>query len=201
MRIGLALRALWAVLVDASAAERIRAALSADAAALDRGGSAEEPGGRGREPAEGPGRSLPAASPVRTSAARSQVPARSDAITLLAALQREARLLDLVQEPLANYSDEQIGAAARDVLRSCAGVLERLFALKPVVAESEGADLEVPRGYDPLQYKLVGRIAGEPPFRGRLTHHGWIATRCELPGWSGSTQAANIIAPVEVEVD
>ncbi len=36
---------------------------------------------------------------------------RSDAVTLLAALQREARLVDLIQENLAAYSDAQIGAA------------------------------------------------------------------------------------------
>ena len=33
-------------------------------------------------------------------------PQRSDAITLLAALQREARFVDLVLEPLGQYSDE-----------------------------------------------------------------------------------------------
>src|SRR5690606_20955475 len=44
-------------------------------------------------------------------------PARSEAITLLATLQREARFLDLVQEPLAQYGDAQVGAAARDVLQ------------------------------------------------------------------------------------
>jgi hypothetical protein len=53
----------------------------------------------------------------------------------LAALQREARLVDFVQEPIAAYSDAQIGAAVRDVHRGCAEVIERLFSLKPVVLQ------------------------------------------------------------------
>ena len=68
--------------------------------------------------APAPVRPVPAAPPAAEPA-----PRRSDAITLLAALQREARFVDLVQEPLGEYSDDQIGAAARDVLRDCREVL------------------------------------------------------------------------------
>ena len=63
---------------------------------------------------------------------------RSDAITLLATLQREARFVDIVSEPLDGYSDAQIGAAARDVLRESGKVLNRLFSLKRVVDAEEG---------------------------------------------------------------
>ena len=48
---------------------------------------------------------------------------RSEAVTLLATLQREARFIDFVMEPLASYSDAQIVAVARDVHR--AGVATR----------------------------------------------------------------------------
>jgi len=41
---------------------------------------------------------------------------------------------------------------------------------------------------------------GEPPYRGVLRHHGWRATRCELPTWTGSAQAATVVAPAEVEL-
>src|SRR5262245_5919116 len=58
--------------------------------------------------------------------------ARSDALTLLATLQREARLIDFLMEDLASYDDAQIGAAVRDVHRDCAAVLERIFALRPL---------------------------------------------------------------------
>ena len=114
---------------------------------------------------------------------------RSDAITLLATLQREARFVDMVKEPLGNYSDAQVGAAARDVLRDCGQVLDRLFGLAPLVEQEEGSQVEVPAGYDAGRYRLTGNVSGDPPFRGQLVHHGWIATRCEVPSWSGSEQA------------
>ncbi len=128
-------------------------------------------------------------------------PARSDAVTLLATLQREARFIDFIKEPLGTYSDAQVGAAARDVHRDCGGVLERLFGLQPIVSDEEGGQIEVPAGFDAGRYQLSGKVAGEPPFRGRLRHHGWEAARQELPSWSGSESAARTVAPVEVELE
>jgi hypothetical protein len=58
----------------------------------------------------------------------------------------------------------------------------------------------VPAGYDAGRYRLSGSVAGEPPFAGHLVHHGWQASRCELPKWSGNSQSAMIVAPVEVEI-
>jgi len=127
-------------------------------------------------------------------------PVRSEAITLLAALQREARFIDFIKEPLDNYSDAQIGAAVRDVHRDCAAVLERMFAIRPVVEQEEGSRVEVPAGFDAGRYRLTGNVAGEPPFTGALVHHGWEATTCNLPGYTGSQSAARVIAPAEVEL-
>lgn len=127
-------------------------------------------------------------------------PASSEAILLLAALQREARFVDFVQESLAGYSDAQIGAAAREVHRDCGKVIERLFQLKPVLAESEGAVVDVPTGFDAGRYRIVGNVTGHPPFRGRVVHHGWEASVCQLPAWSGTAETARIIAPAEVEL-
>lgn len=128
-------------------------------------------------------------------------PARSDAVTLLAALQREARFVDFIKEPLDDYSDAQIGAVARDVHRDCGRVLQRLFGLRPIVSDQEGAEIEVRAGFDAGCCQLTGNVAGEPPFRGRLRHHGWEATRQELPSWSGSDAAARTVAPIEVELE
>ena len=127
-------------------------------------------------------------------------PKRSEAITLLAALQREARLVDLVQQPLNQFSDEQIGAAARSVLADSAAVLSRFFALKPVLSEGEGEEVQVPAGYEPARYKLSGNVSGNAPFSGKLAHAGWEATTVSLPTWTGSKPSANIIAPAEVEI-
>lgn len=138
--------------------------------------------------------------PAPKTAAIPQSPLRSDAITLLATLQREARFVDFIQEPLAGFSDAQIGAAVRDVHRDCGRVLERLFSLKPIVEREEGSEIEAEAGFDPGRYRLSGNVAGEPPFRGRLRHHGWEATICQLPSWSGTKAAARTIAPVEIEL-
>ncbi|MBN2023509.1 MAG: DUF2760 domain-containing protein [Pirellulales bacterium] len=124
----------------------------------------------------------------------------SEAIVFLAALQREARFVDFVQESLEGYGDAQIGAAARDVHRHCAKVIDRMFALTPLVAEAEGASVEIPTGFDPGCYRLTGQVSGEPPLRGTVVHHGWKATRCELPTWSGTPAAADVVAPAEVEI-
>ena len=120
---------------------------------------------------------------------------RSEALTLLAALQREARFVDFIKEPLDGFSDVQVGAVARDVHRDCQSVLERMFALQVVASGEEGTEIDVPADFDPGRYHLVGNVAGEPPFRGRVTHHGWEATRCTLPGWSGKESSARIVAP------
>jgi len=90
--------------------------------------------------------------------------------------------------------DAQIGAAARDVHRDCGTVLQRMFALRPAVADEEGKDVEIPAGFDAGRWRLTGNVTGEPPFRGRLVHPGWEATACELPTWSGSSKAARIVA-------
>jgi hypothetical protein len=137
---------------------------------------------------------------VRPSTTKIKASARNDAITLLATLQREARFVDIVMEPLGEYSDAQVGAAMRDVLRDCGKTLERLFAIRPLVDEQEGATLETPAHLDAVRYRLTGNVTGEPPYRGQLVHHGWQATRCELPQWSGSEESVMVLAPVELEL-
>jgi hypothetical protein len=182
MRVWLAIRVFFHVLWNAAAARTVQEA-------LDRrrdGAPADKPVASQRtQVAE-----TVADKPVR----------RSDAISLLATLQREARLIDMIKEPLGNYSDAQVGAAARDVLRDCGRALDRLFDLRPVVDQEEGSHVEVPAGYDTGRYRLTGNVGGAPPFRGRLVHHGWMAVRCELPTWSGSPASRMIVAPEEIEV-
>jgi hypothetical protein len=126
--------------------------------------------------------------------------ARSEAITLLAALQREARFVDFIKEPLEGYSDAQIGAAARDVHRDCGKVLDRLFSIRAIDSQEEGSTLQVPAGFDAGRYRLTGNVVGNPPFHGRLVHHGWEAGEAQLPEWTGTPQSARVIAPIEVEL-
>ncbi len=127
-------------------------------------------------------------------------PSRNDAISLLAALQREARLIDLVSESLGDYSDEQVGAAAREVLEESGKVIHRMFALAPISSAEDGSEISTPESFDPAEYRLTGNVTGEPPFKGQLAHHGWKATKCEVPAWNGSSKANHIVAPVEIEI-
>ena len=177
-RIGLAFRAFFRILFDVTAAERVAAALRNEALPTE----------------------TPQTSPSTRTAKKPQPPTRSDALTLLAALQRDARFLDLVQESLDGYSDSQIGAAARDVLRDCRGVLDRLFAITPLCDSGEGAAVQVPEGFDPARFRLSGNVTGSPPHQGQLVHHGWAAARCDLPKWSGQAESELVVAPAEVEI-
>jgi hypothetical protein len=184
-----AIRVFFLTLFSAAVAGEVQALLARRALARER----RAPGPAAAEPP--PARVAEPKKPPRPAA-----PARSEALTLLATLQREARLVDFVKEPLAEYTDAQIAAVAREVHRDCGRILERLFALGPVARQEEGTELEVPAGFDAGRYRLAGNVAGEPPFRGRLVHHGWEAARCDLPAWTGSPSAARIVAPAEVEL-
>ncbi|MHB8899393.1 MAG: DUF2760 domain-containing protein [Thermoguttaceae bacterium] len=177
MRILLAFRVFFAVLFSRKAAERVAPALKGELVPA---------------PILEPPLEKPAPKPPK--------PSRSEAVTLLAALQREARFLDFIKEPLDGYSDAQVGAAARGVHRDCGIVIDRMFAVAPLLDQSEQTQLEVPVGFDSGKYHLTGNVTGQPPFKGSLVHPGWLATRCEVPRWSGSDQAANVIAPAEVEL-
>jgi hypothetical protein len=136
---------------------------------------------------------------VTPQAPQPTTPTRNDAISLLATLQREARLIDIVKEPLGDYSDAQVGAAARDVLRDCGTVLDRLFQLTPIIEQPEGANVEIPSAADSARYRLSGKATGDAT-SGTLVHHGWLAKQCELPKWTGSKESALIVSPAELEV-
>ena len=103
-------------------------------------------------------------------------------------------------DPVAASKDAILTPSAKDVLRDCASVLERLFALRPLVTQAEGSETEVPAGYDAGRFRLTGNVQGEPPFLGTLVHAGWEATRCEVPHWSGNEQSAHVVAPVDVQL-
>lgn len=126
---------------------------------------------------------------------------RSDAVSLLAALQREARLLDLVYESLDGYTDAQIGGAARDVLRDTQSTLQRMFELVPGTDVQDGNRVQTPVQFDPAEYRLTGDISGDGPFEGALSHHGWKATKCNVPTYTGAPASAMIVAPIELEVN
>jgi Domain of unknown function (DUF2760) len=101
-------------------------------------------------------------------------------------------------EPLDQFEDAQIGAAARDVLRDCRKSLERMFAIIPLAESDEGAKLEIPTSPSPAMYRVVGTAAIRS---GSITHRGWQATKSEVPKWTGSTKESLLLAPIEIDTN
>lgn len=118
---------------------------------------------------------------------------------LIGLLQRQGRLLDFCEEDISGYSDADVGAAARTVHAGCRKVLREALALEPVRAEPEGAQVQVPPGFDPGAVRLTGNVVGNPPFTGTLRHHGWKARDVRLPA-APAGQDASLLAPAEVEL-
>lgn len=118
---------------------------------------------------------------------------------LLSLLQREGRLIDFIEEDIAGASDEQIGAAARIVHQGCRKVLNEYLPMQPVLGEPEGATVTIPSGFDANRIRLVGNVAGNPPFSGSLKHHGWVTRDVRLPNVPEAMDTS-VLAPAEVEL-
>ncbi len=179
MGLGIAIKAFFAALFDKQKAAQIRQVLFGQPALTD-------------------SRAQPAAGPTTKPAAEAAKPrtGREGAVTLLATLQREARLIDLIREDLAQYSDAQVGSAARPCLMQCAGVLSRLFDLQPLVDAVEGESVEVPADASPIRYQWIGEGSATA---GKLVHHGWQVSKIELPKWTGADADAKVVAPAQVQ--
>ena len=177
-RIGLAFRIFFDVLFHADVAEEVRELKSkSETAAIP-----------GPEEKSAP---APAALPVSQ---------RSDALTLLESLQREARFLDFIQEDISSYTNDQVGGAVRDVHRGCRALLERQFEIAPVSDLPESSKLTL-NGTEPAaRVRLVGKVVDHRPVTGVIVHSGWQAQRCDVPTWSGSPDMKLILAPMEVEL-
>ncbi len=126
-------------------------------------------------------------------------PADTAAVQILALLQKEGRLLDFLQEEIDSYDDAQVGAAVRNIHRSCRRVLAEHIGLEAVVKGDEEQSVTVPRGFDPSRIRLIGNVTGDPPFTGVLKHHGWRAASISLPR-PAQGHDPSVIAPAEVEL-
>ena len=123
----------------------------------------------------------------------------ASSLLLLSALQREGRLVDFLQQEVAGFSNEQVGAAARVVHNGCRKVVLQYFEFEPAAKETEGSEVTVAKGFDPQRFRLTGNVAGQPPFRGTLRHHGWVARTIRMPSLSSSLDP-RLVAPAEVEL-
>ena len=120
------------------------------------------------------------------------------AYQILYLLQKEGRLIDLLNEDISGIEDEDLGGAVRPVLEGCAKLLKDRLVVEPVLKEDEGSVVTVDEA-DPETIKLSGTVPEKGPYKGELIHHGWRLKECNLPelvdGWKG-----NVIAPAEIEI-
>ena len=123
----------------------------------------------------------------------------AEPIRMLALLQREGRLLAFLLADIAAYTDDQVGAAVRDIHQKCRKAVQEHLVLEPIIEAKEGDRTEVSAGFDPSRIRLVGNVAGQPPFQGTLQHHGWRVKEFKLPPVPEG-QDAFVLQPAEVEI-
>jgi hypothetical protein len=122
------------------------------------------------------------------------------ALQMLGILQRDARLIDFLMEDISAYSDDQVGAAVRNLHEQCRDSLNRYLRLAPVIDGVEGSFTKLDSN-DPATVKLLGNVPvnGKAP-GGVLRHKGWKAEKIDLPP-IGPSVSAVVIAPAEVEIE
>lgn len=120
-------------------------------------------------------------------------------LRLLNLLQDSSRLVDFFKEDISQFNDAQVGAAVRKIHADCSKSLEEYVTIRPIMEEKEGQQVDVAEGYDPTNIKIVGKVKGQPPFKGKLIHKGWRAHKRSLPKQVGDV-SSEVIQPAEVEV-
>ena len=151
------------------------------------------------------GASKPAAKPAVAEAVKpspAAVPqnqAQAEVVTLLGVFQEKGRLIDFLMEDITPHTDAEVGMVARAVHQGCKAALNEHFHIEPISPAGEGASITVPVGYAADEFRLVGNLAGEAPFTGKLVHQGWRTTSVKLPRIL-KTDRLPPIAPAQVEV-
>ena len=127
--------------------------------------------------------------------------AEAEVVAFVGLLQEKGRFVDFLMEDVGSYDDTQVGAAARVVHQGCRAVLNEHFKIAPVSAAEEGSRVTVPAGYTADEYRLTGKISGEPPFTGTLIHKGWKTDSVKLPRILKTSETRlPAIAPAQVEL-
>ncbi len=107
--------------------------------------------------------------------------AEAEVVAFLGLLQEKGRLVDFLMDDVTLYDDSRVGAAARVVHFGCRDVLQEHFKVTPIANAEEGSQVMIPEGYAVDEYRLMGKVTGNPPFRGILLHKGWKTESVKLP--------------------
>lgn len=126
-------------------------------------------------------------------------PTSDGALQFLGILQRDSRLVDFLMEDIREYTDDQVGAAVRELHDQCRDAVGRYVTLSPVIDGVEGTFAKAPSS-DPNVVKFIGNVPAKPPSGGMLRHKGWRAVKVDLPALAGA-QDASIVAPAEIEIE
>jgi Domain of unknown function (DUF2760) len=136
--------------------------------------------------------------PIKPTAPAPQTGPADGAVQILAILQQDARLIDFLMEDISGYSDDQVGAAVRDVQQQSRTSLERYLKLLPLIDGVEGTFTKT-EGLEPSAVKFVGNVpATGKASGGTLRHKGWRAEAVTLPKLKGP---GNVVAPAEIEIE
>ena len=125
--------------------------------------------------------------------------AEAEIVAFFGLLQEKGRLVDFLMDDITPYEDAEVGAAARVIHQGCRQVLQEHFKISAISEAREGTQVTLPAGYSADQYRLVGKLTGEPPFTGTLLHKGWKTEFVKLPRII-NTERLPSIAPAEVEL-
>lgn len=107
--------------------------------------------------------------------------AEAEVVAFLGLLQEKGRLVDFLMDDVSLYDDSRVGAAARVVHFGCRDVLQEHFKVTPISDAEEGSGVTIPENYSVDEYRLMGKITGDPPFKGVLLHKGWKTESVKLP--------------------
>jgi hypothetical protein len=120
-------------------------------------------------------------------------------LRMLAILQAEARLVDFLLEDISGATDEQIGQAVREVHKKAQDALRRHAVVETILPGTEGDTTTVQAGFDPSAVRVVGNVAGAPPFTGAINHPGWRVRELKVaPPPAGADEF--VLQPAEVQV-
>lgn len=123
----------------------------------------------------------------------------NSALQTLMLLQKHARLIDFISENVDQYSDEEVGAAARVVHQGCQKILKEYIKITPICDQKEESQVTLSEGFNAAEFKLIGNITGKAPFQGTLVHAGWQVEKFNLP-LQNKLNSKQIISPAEVEL-
>jgi len=182
-RIGLAFRSFFAILFTGKLPGEVAQALGLNQAQPNQAKPSQA-----KPPAAAKPASVPQAGPS------------DGALQMLGILQRDARLIDFLMEDISAYSDDQVGAAVRNLHDQSREALNRYLRLAPVIDGVEGTFTKIEANAQ-ATVKLLGNVpaSGKAP-GGLLRHKGWRAEKIDLPPIAPGA-SATVIAPAEVEVE